>query len=215
MDELRQKLAPLTDWIPGGLRDRLPVEGWWGILFGVALLGMVLLWLLLRGLMGGGQRKKVRVRAEEAGEDLGRYPPLQRPPGANVATVYHVPARLRLVVMAPVGKGMTIDPAEVEKMLDQIVPGLGQVARDDKPRILVWPAQISHHGFGATFQRTTRKPEAEGEPSHWIVVAGRAQVGKVPLALGLALSADQPNTVGRLNIELHQWLDVLRLRPSK
>ena len=130
-------------------------------------------------------------------------------------TVYHVPARLRLVVVAPVGKGMMVDATAVESLLDQIVPGLGQVARDDKPRVLVWPAQISHHGFGATFQRTTHRPEADGEPSHWIVVAGRAQVGKVPLALGLALWSEQPSTVGRLNLEMHQWLDVIRLRQSE
>ena len=214
MDELRQKLAPLTEWIPGALRDKLPVEGWWGILLGVVLLGLVILWLMLRGLFGGGKRQTARTRQAEEGEDLGRYPPLQRPPGANVATVYHIPVRLRLVVVAPVGKGMNIDPTAVEAMLDQIVPGLGQVTRDDKPRVVVWPAQISHHGFGATFQRTTHKPEAEGEPSHWIVIAGRAQVGKNPFALGLALWSDQPNTVGRLNLEMPQWLDVIRLRLS-
>jgi hypothetical protein len=121
---------------------------------------------------------------------------------------------LRLVVVAPVGK-LPVDPMTVEVMLDQIVPGLGQVARDDKPRVLVWPPQLSHHGFGASFHRLTRKPEAEGKPSHWICVAGRAQVGKQPIALGLAFQAEQPNTVGRLNIEPHQWLDVIRMRLTK
>jgi len=215
LDELRQKLAPLTDWIPGDLRDRLPVEAWWGVLFGAALLALVILLLLLRGLFGGRRRKQLRTRGpeQEEGEDLAQYPPLRRPPGANVATVYHVPSRLRLVVVAPVGK-MPIDPTTVEAMLDQVVPGLGQVARDDKPRVVVWPPQLSHTGFGASFHRTTRKPEADGEPSHWILVAGRAQVGKQPVALGLALWAEQPNTVGRLNIELQQWLDVIRMRPT-
>jgi hypothetical protein len=214
VEELRQKLAPLTDWIPGELRERLPVEAWWGVLFGAALLVLVIFLMFLRRLFRGG-RQPIRAPApqDEAGEDLGQYPPLLRPLGANVATVYHVPARLRLAVVAPVGK-MPIDPTTAEAMLDQVVPGLGQVARDDKPRVLVWPPQLSHHGFGAMFHRATRRPEAEGEASRWILVAGRAQVGKQPVALGLAFQADQPNTVGRLNIEPQQWLDVIRLRPT-
>jgi hypothetical protein len=204
----------LTDWIPADLRDRLPVEAWWGVLFGAALLVLVVLLLLMRGLFRGRrQRVSAHQPEQDEGEDLGQYPPLVRPPGPNVATVYHVPARLRLVVVAPVGK-MPIDPTTVEALLDLVVPGLGQVARDDKPRVVVWPPQLSHHGFGATFHRTTRKPEAEGEASPWILVAGRAQVGKQPVALGLALKAEQPNTVGRLNIEPQQWLDVIRLRPT-
>jgi hypothetical protein len=216
VDELKKNLAPLTDWIPANLRDRLPVEAWWGILAGAALLALVILLLLLRGLFGRRRRRPTgtgqRPQGEEV-EDMGQYPPLLRPPGANVATVYHVPARLRLVIVAPVGK-TPIDPTTVESMLDLVVPGLGQVARDDRPRVRVWPPQLSHHGFGALFQRTAQKPEPEGDPSPWIFVAGRAQVGKTPVALGLAFCSAQPNTVGRLNIEQHQWLDVVRLRPS-
>ena len=215
MDELRQKLAPLTDWMPPDLRARLPVEAWWGVLLGAALLVLVLFLLLLRAVFGGRRRPAQAAAPEDDGsEKLGHYPPLQRPPGAYVATVYHVPARLRLVTVAPVGK-IPIDPTTVEALLDQLVPGLGQVAHDDRPRVVVWPPQLSHHGFGAAFHRTARKPEAEGEPSRWILMAGRAQVGKQPVALGLAFQADQPNTVGRLNVEPNQWLDVIRLRPTK
>ena len=43
------------------------------------LLVLVLLWFWMRSLFGGG-KKKVRAREEEPVEDLGRYPPLQRPP---------------------------------------------------------------------------------------------------------------------------------------
>jgi hypothetical protein len=213
VDELRQKLAPLTDWIPSGIRDVMPVEAWWGIMVAVLLLLLILFWVLLRGLFRG--KNPSRVTDLEVIENLAEYPPLTRPPGTNVATVYNVPARLRLVIVAPVGKAMTVNSAEIEAMLDLIVPGLGQAARDDKPRVLVWSSQISHHGFGSTFHRTTIKPEAEGQPSHWVLVAGRAQVGKFQIALGLGLWAEKPNTVGRLNLEMNQWLDVIRLRSTK
>src|SRR5262249_10921097 len=162
---------------------------------------LVIFLLLLRALFGRRRRRPrgtgQRPQGEEV-EDMGQYPPLLRPPGANVATVYHVPARLRLGVVAPVGKTPT-DPTTADASLDLVVPGLGQVARDDNPRVRVWPPQLSHHGFGALFQRTAQKPEPEGDPSPWIFVAGRAQVGKTPVALGLAFCSAQPNTVGRLN----------------
>ena len=44
------------------------------------------------------------------------------------------------------------------------------------------------------------------------LIAGKVQAGKQPYLLGLGLWADEPNTIGRLTLELHQWLDVLRLR---
>ena len=216
MEELKRTLAPLTDWIPDDVRNTLPVQVWWAFLGCGALIVLVILLLMMRGLF---RRRRKRPRTtgrrpqEIEVEDMSEYPPLLRPPGPNVATVYHVPARLRLVIVAPVGK-VPIDPTTVEAMLDLVVPGLGQVAHDDKPRVRVWPPQMSHHGFGAIFHRTALKPEVEGDPSPWIFVAGRAQVGKVPIALGLAFQADKPNTVGRLNIEPQQWLDVIRLRPT-
>jgi hypothetical protein len=56
------------------------------------------------------------------------------------------------------------------------------------------------------------KPEADGIASRWILVAGRTQLGRQPLLVGLALWADEPNLIGRLTLEPYQWLDVLRLR---
>ena len=43
-------------------------------------------------------------------------------------------------------------------------------------------------------------------------MGGRAKVGGQPVLLGLGLWAERPNDVGRLTLEPHQWLDVLRLR---
>jgi hypothetical protein len=64
----------------------------------------------------------------------------------------------------------------------------------------------------ADFHRCTVKHEAEGEPSRWVLVVGRAMLGRQPVLLGLGLWAGEANTVGRLTLEPHQWLDVLRLR---
>jgi hypothetical protein len=59
------------------------------------------------------------------------------------------------------------------------------------------------------------KCEPDDQPSRWVLVAGRALGGRQPVMLGLGLWAEQPSTVGRLNLEPHQWLDVLRLRPAE
>src|SRR5262249_40452330 len=134
-----------------------------------------------------------------------------RPPGDVVLTVYHVPVRVRLVVVAPAGKTAGIDATAVEQVLDYVLPGLSGVTRHDRPRVRVWPPQLSHQGVSNLFHRCTHGRGREGWPSGGVLRAGRAQVGRLPLLLGLGLWAEEPNSIGRLVLEPHQWLDVLRL----
>jgi hypothetical protein len=148
----------------------------------------------------------------ELHEDLLRYAPPLGPPADPQLTVYHLPVRLRLVVLAPAGTETDLDAKATPRLLDLILRGLGEVARYDRPRVRVWPGQLSHHGFAATFFRRTRTPEREGQPSHWILAAGRALLGRKTVLVGLALWAEQANTVGRMSLEPHQWLNVLRLK---
>jgi len=138
-----------------------------------------------------------------------------RPAGGVDLTVYHVAVRLRLVVLAGAGKEADVDATAVEKLLERVVPGLGAIAQRDRPRIRVWPWQRSQQGFVAAFHRCTIKGEPEGQPSRWVLVGGRAKVGGQPVLLGLGLWAERPNDFGRLTLEPHQWLDVLRLRPEE
>jgi hypothetical protein len=93
-----------------------------------------------------------------------------------------------------------------------VVPGLGGVMLRDRPQVQLWPAQLSEQGFINSFHRCTPTGEREGEPSHWVLLAGRAQPGGPALLIGLGLWTDKPTTLGRLNLEPRQWLDVLRLR---
>jgi hypothetical protein len=145
-------------------------------------------------------------------EELDECPLPVQPPGDQLLSVYHLPARLRLVIVAPAGKDMQLDAIAVEKLLDRLIPGLGAVAANDRPRIRVWPAQMSYQGFTAAFHRCTPRHEPEGTPSRWVLAAGRAQAGRQPVLLGLGLWTDEPNTIGRVNLGPQQWLDVLRLR---
>jgi hypothetical protein len=216
MDTLRAYLAPLTDWMPPALRNLLDVEVWWLIFLALALLVLLLLGLMLRRLWRAlFRRDPLRDWERERREDLEACPLPTRPPGDQILYAYHLPVRLRLVIVAPPGKEGNVDATAVEKLLDRVVPGLGAMAARDRPRIRVWPQQLSQQGFVTTFHRCTLKREPEGEPSRWVLLAGRALLGRQPLLLGLGLWTEEPCTIGRGQLEPPQWLDVLRLRPAR
>jgi hypothetical protein len=208
MDEIRDLLAPLTDWIPPEIRAYLPVEGWWLVGLVVLLAVLVLIGYLLRAMLRGLVRRRRGEWDRGLRQDLDSCPPANGPPSV---CVYHVPAWLRLVVVAPGGKGMVVDEAIVTHLLDRVVPGLGTLVARDKPRISIWPAQLSTMGFTNSFHRCTPTGQREGEPSSWVLLAGRAQGGGLSVFLGLGLWSEEPTQLGRRNLEPHQWLDILRL----
>jgi hypothetical protein len=72
--------------------------------------------------------------------------------------------------------------------------------------------QLSYEGFAKHFHRNTITPEPEGELTRWVMVAGRAKLGKKQIMLGLALQAVKPTTVGRKTVDSHEWATVLRVR---
>lgn len=143
-------------------------------------------------------------------EDLDEYP-LPNPTGPRQLTVEGVPVRVRLVVVAPVGRDHYLDDNSVELLLDQVVHGLADVLSYDRPRIRVWPQQLSSQGFALKFNRLTRRPEPDGQPSHWILIAGQTPPRPRPLLVGLAVWANEANYIGRLTLDPLHWGDRLRV----
>jgi hypothetical protein len=217
MDEVRKALAPLTDWIPAEVRGWLDVEVWWLIQLVAALLVLLALGHLVRRLGRALFRRPGRAvdHDKPLRLELDECPLPVRPPGARALRAYHLPVRLRLVVVAPGGRDVEVDATAVEGLLERLVPGLGAVAAHDRPLVRVWPAQLSQQGFVNAFHRCTVKREREGEPSRWVLLAGRTVLLRQPILLGLGLWADEPNTFGRINLGPHQWLDVLRLEAAE
>jgi len=210
MDVLQEKLQPLIDLLPDTVRE------YWAVVFGVAALLIILIILaLLRAVFRAvfGTKKALQEDwGKKLREDLSDYPPPPGAPGKQRLTVYHVPVRVRLVVLAPAGKELEIEASQAGDLLNRVIPGLGSVAAHDRPRIRIWPPQLSQQGFATAFFRHTITGTKEGQPSPWILVAGRSQFTQPTVLLGFALWAEEPTNLGRLSLEPHQWLDVLRIK---
>jgi hypothetical protein len=211
MDFLPKPPEWLVKAVPeGGARDFVQGTGWYVILGVGGLVLVVILWVLIRKLRFQGD--KAAIKKANLEEDLSQYPPLKPSTGDRQLRAEGVPVRMRLVVVAPAGKDGEVQADDVEEMLEKVLPGLGEIYRGDKPRIKVWPRQLSYEGFTKHFQRNMITLEGEGEMSPWILLGGRAKLGKQQIMLGLALQAAKPTTVGRRALEAHEWPTVLRVR---
>jgi hypothetical protein len=218
MDFLRMPAQWLAQVVPEPLPESPPPavdnSNVWIILGLVALVVLLLLVILLSRLLG--RRGPEPLPKVDLVERLAQYPAPATKPGPRRLTYEGVPVRLRLVVLAPPGRGKyAFSHATLYKILDRLVPGLGFIAAHDEARVRIWPAQLSYEGFKATFHRNTPLPEGEDNPSHWIPVAGRIKVRNKQLLLGLALWTEETTSLPRRMLDPHQWSLVFRVKTIK
>jgi hypothetical protein len=210
MEQLKTTLDPLINSLPTGVQNL-----WLLVVVGVALVVLSpIIWYqrrLLGELVTG--RRELRPRLPEPEEeDLATFPPPPGPTGVRRLMVEGVPARLRLVVIAPLGTVASVDDVVVNDLLNQLLWGLGNIAAQDQPVVRIWPPQLSAHGFGATFHRKVRKPEADDEPSRWVLVAGPTPPRPRPVLVGLGLLTDSATTIGRIAMRPSQWVTLLHMQ---
>ncbi len=205
-------LKPLIDLLPPDAQGFMNAGGWLVIVLLVALVALAILWGFLRRLFR--PRRRTAVTEPNLTEDLSTYPPPPPLWGEQRLTIYGLPVRLRLVVAAPLGyEAGQVRGEDIEAILGQVVPGLGQVVRGDKPRIYIWPTQLSYQGFAAAFRRNTLLPDPESQLTRWVLLMGKALVERRPLAIGLVLLSEQENTIARVSLEHpHQWFETLRVK---
>ena len=211
MDELKKPPQVLIDNVPEDLANWLSGWGWYVVL-GV---GAFIALMLLLGLLSFLRRLFARtpaLPAENLEERFAEYPPLKPSTGDRRLTIEGVPVRLRLVVVAPAGSESEFDDEKIDKLLDRILPGLGGVFNADRPRVRIWPMQLSHEGFTKHLHRNTIIPEGERQLSPWAVVAGMAKLDDCQVMLGLGLQALKRTTIGRKSIGAHEWDVLLRVR---
>jgi hypothetical protein len=179
------------------------------MLYGAIAVGILLLLVVLIFLMSRGKK---RVNPESGlDEDLSEYPPAPGKPGSRRLTVHGRPVRLRLVVVGPVGK-RNIAEDGAEALLDEVLRGLGRIAQEDKPRIKIWPPQLSQQGFAPTFFRMTHCPDRAGKPSHWLLAAGPSRAGGRPVLLGLAMWADDKGPMEQTILTETAWDEALQIK---
>lgn len=195
-------LLLLADALPDPVLPRHPnlIPIVLGIVGG-AVVGVLLLAMLFR-------RRPVRRARGEPQEDLANYP---APPPMQRCQVFYLnePMRVRLVILAPLGRRPL--PDDVEGLLDRAVRGLGEVLTQDKPAWRTWPAQLSWKGFLPTFTRYVRLPTEAGEPSDYQLVAGQVRLGGQMVVLGLVLQSAEAFQRDTRLLEAHQWAEQFRV----
>ncbi|NBO91464.1 MAG: hypothetical protein EBV06_03990 [Planctomycetia bacterium] len=183
----------------------LPLDATTLLYSGVAGGAMVLIALTLIFFV---REKKKKPTEDGPSEDLSRYPALAPTTGRYRVTVRNQAVRVRLVIIASAGRNLL---SKVDDVLEQAARGLGETALVDKPQIRIWPPQLSATGFAPTFFRLVKRPEPDGTPSRWILLAGPVRVGDDKILLGLALQADSASKLGAMPMNENQWADVLRI----
>jgi hypothetical protein len=174
-----------------------------------SVVGGVVLLIVLPLILWLRRRRRPVIDSEAAlVENLDAYPPAG--PGAQRLLMYGQPMRLRLVVLAPLGKRALPTDGAIEPLLDRIVYGLGEIARQDRPRIRVWPSQLTQQGFAPSFFRLTLRSQQTGKPSPWVLAAGPVRTGGHSFLLGLALWTDEPTERSTVSLQVDQWNLVFR-----
>jgi hypothetical protein len=211
--ELQKPPAWLYEMLPQAGKDFLDAGGWYLVLAILAVLILAVVMLLIRGIGRAFTSRRQQPNPEKnLAEDLGSYPPAPGKPGPRRLHVEGHPARIRLVVLAPQGKQDNVDAGKAEAVLELVVKGLGAIAQQDRPRVRIWPRQLSNQGFAVSFHRLTKKPEPDTKPSRWVLVAGQAQAGQRKVLVGLALQTDEKSSLGKLTVEPDRWNEVLRIK---
>jgi hypothetical protein len=185
------------------------------LLFAAILIGAAIALALIRQLVRWTRRPERTVLLDESLVlDLSELPTAE--PGPTRVTVYHIPVRLAVVVIAPLGRES--DPpkhSDVPHLLDRVVPGLASVMSRDQTIVRTWPRQLSATGFAPSLMRHVKLPNDRGRNSPWCLVSGRATFNNASYSVGFALAAADPNNLGLIVVESeHEWLDVLRVRPN-
>jgi hypothetical protein len=211
---VEEATAPYTKYLPEPVQQFLQEGGWWLVLAALALL--VVLWVrstarrLKRALL---HPKKRDHKVHHKPIDLNEITECYTEPGPHQVTVKGLPARLRLVVVAPAGKDVTdLDAHLVGPLLEWVKPGLEEVMQADGPRVRVWAPQYSDEGFARLFFQRVPIPEPAGQRSHWVLVAGPLSLGRQHFHVGLGLYAEEANVLRTIPLKREaQWAEVLGL----
>lgn len=137
------------------------------------------------------------------------------PPAGARLEIRHVPVRLALLVVAPVGRGKQLPAGDLSEMADAIVPGLAGCLRAHATRVIRWPPQLSSQGFTQSFFGNVPLPGNRGQGTGWCAAAGKCERESGPFLAGMIFAAERPNSLGQFPVHgSHEWLDLLRIKDA-
>ena len=185
-----------------------------GRLVGVALLVFIVLVFLTRRVV-----KLFRKPKEISLVDPLRVVDLSAEPlGKNERTdlkVHNLPARLGVVVLAPLGRLDLPDDEEIPNILDGLVPGLGKFVADDTPIVRSWPNQVSVGGFANNLALHMQVGGKDLTETPWCLVAGKTRRPDGLLLVTLALAAEASNRLGVVRLDDEsQWMQAIQVSRS-
>ena len=185
-----------------------------GRLVGVALLVFIVLVFLTRRVV-----KLFRKPKEISLVDPLRVVDLSAEPlGKNERTdlkVHNLPARLGVVVLAPLGRLDLPDDEEIPNILDGLVPGLGKFVADDTPIVRSWPNQVSVGGFANNLSLHMQVGGKDLTETPWCLVAGKTKRPDGLLLVTLALAAEASNRLGVVRLDDEsQWMQAIQVSRS-
>ena len=172
------------------------------------------LWVVWRGEHGltahfGRPRSAPTPHAAE--KSLDQLAPSGPPEMGPSLAIYHVPVRLAVLVVAPVGRGSALPSRErLPHIIDQIVPGLAAVVTAHGTRVILWPPQLSTQGFARALFTDMPLPGNRGKGTPWCAAAGRFTADGQAFLAGTILRAASANNLSQTTLEREtQWLEML------
>ena len=182
-----------------------------GRLVGVALLVFIVLVFLTRRVV-----KLFRKPKEISLVDPLRVVDLSAEPlGKNERAdlkVHNLPARLGVVVLAPLGRLDLPGDEEIPNILDGLVPGLGKFVADDTPIVRSWPNQVSVGGFANNLSLHMQVGGKDLTETPWCLVAGKTKRPDGLLLVTLALAAEASNRLGVVRLDDEsQWMQAIQV----
>ncbi len=197
---------PINSWL-----DFLNQDPAWAIGF---VIGIAILLLVISVAIRHWTKSSAPLAELSLLEDLGQYPPAPPLPVASPTLKVHgLPARIRLIVIAPLGKERysSIDAELASGIVNEALPNLTEIVQRDQAKARIWPPQLSNQGFAAAVQRHTLFPVVSSQRKKWLLVVGKVIFDERSFGLAIALWTEKPHTLGPIILDKpHRWMEVLQ-----
>lgn len=180
------------------------------LLGGAAVLTLA---LIVVGIVLMRRPKAVQQEPTLPSLDLDSLPTGEIPTEPRVE-IYNIRMQWAAVVVAPAGRASELPELEQLTILfDDLSPGMSAAFIQHRPKLVLWPPQLSSEGFVRSFFRHVALPGNKGRGTPWCSLAGRVESSSDSVLVGIVCRSASANSLGQILVERpSKWLDILRIR---